>query len=93
MPSRWFRRRWDESRGDGFDSWGAATYYFEVGGDGWPTRRIEVYDKGPRRRYGPEQEQDGHGQLGLVRLDEFEDWTQWAIAQEDFEKKVWSADE
>jgi len=37
----WFQRRWEESRGDQFASWGAATYYFEVGPDGRPVRQVE----------------------------------------------------
>jgi hypothetical protein len=46
-PARFFRRRWEDSRGDEFDAWGAATYLFEVGDNGWPVRQIQVYDAGP----------------------------------------------
>lgn len=91
MPSRWFKRRWEESCGDEFDSWGAATYYFEVGEDGWPLRQVEVYDNGPTLRYGPEHEEDKYGQVGQAQLDESEDWAAWAITAEDFEQ-AWSPD-
>jgi hypothetical protein len=64
MELRWFRRRWEESRGDGFASWGAATYFFEVGPDGRPVRQVEVYDAGPTLRYGPDHPEDEFGQLG-----------------------------
>lgn len=47
VAMRYYRRRWNETRGDAFSSWGGATYYFEVGEDGWPTRQVEVYDAGP----------------------------------------------
>src|SRR5690242_1847415 len=47
MPSRFFRRRWAESRGDEFDGWGHSVWYFEVGEDGWPVRWGRV--TGPRR--------------------------------------------
>ena len=92
MPSRWFMRRWEESRGDKFSSWGSATYYFEVGPDGWPTRQIEVYDNGLILRYGPDHREDEFGQLGQAPLDEVEDWSPWAIAAQDFEN-AWATDQ
>ncbi len=90
VAMRYFRRRWNDSRGDGFDSWGATTYYFEVGKDGWPTRQVESYDTGPILRYGQGREEDEYGQLGQARLDESEDWMPWAISQNEFED-AWEA--
>ncbi len=87
---RYYRRRWNATRGDEFDSWGAATYYFEVGKDGWPTRQVEVYDASQVLRYGPGHEEDEYGQLGRARLDELEDWAPWAVSQDDFEE-AWRA--
>jgi len=89
VANRWFKRRWAESRGDRFDAWGAATYFFEVGEEGRPLRQIEVYDNGPTLRYGPTHVEDEYGQLGQTRLDELEDWSAWTISSEDFER-VWS---
>lgn len=86
MSTRWFRRRWEESRGDEYDAWGPSTWFFEVGADGWPRRQVEVYDDGPTLRYGPERDEDRYGGLGQVRLDEFEDWSRWAISSEEFEE-------
>jgi hypothetical protein len=34
MDDRFYRRRWDESRGDEFDAWGHSVWYFEVDNDG-----------------------------------------------------------
>lgn len=85
VETRWFRRRWEEPRGDSFDSWGAATYFFETGEDGWPTRQIEVYDAGPTLRYGPSHTEDEYGQLGQATLDGLDDWTPWRISGEEFE--------
>jgi len=87
---RWFSRRWEEPRGDSLDAWGAATYYFETGEDGRPTRQVETYDAGPALRYGPGHEDDEYGGLGQARLDEYEDWTPWSISREAFEA-VWGA--
>lgn len=86
MVSRYFRRRWDESRGDDFDIWGCATYYFETAEDGWPVRQVEVYDSGRVLRYGPAHVGDRFGGLGQARLDEFEDWTEWEITADEFER-------
>ncbi|GAA4356095.1 hypothetical protein [Angustibacter luteus] len=91
MQIRWFKRRWDETRGDGFDSWGAATYFFEVTKEGWPSRQIEVYDSGPTLRYGPDHLEDEYGRLGQAQLDEREDWSDWAISSDEFEN-MWSGD-
>jgi hypothetical protein len=91
VAKRWFKRRWDEPRGDRFDSWGAATYFFEVGDDWWPLRQVEVYDSGPTLRYGPDNNEDEYGQLGITRLDDLEDWSPWAIPSVEFER-VWSSD-
>jgi hypothetical protein len=87
---RYYRRRWDATRGDEFVSWGAATYYFEVGEDGWPTRQMDIYDAGPVLRYSPDRQEDEYGQLGQARLDELEDWTPWEVSQEDFDA-AWKA--
>lgn len=90
VAMRYYRRHWSDTRGDEFETWGAATYYFEVGEDGWPIRQLEVYDAGPVLRYGPGREEDEYGQLRQARLDELEDWAPWAISQNEFEK-AWKA--
>jgi hypothetical protein len=63
VRNRFYRRRWDETRGDQFDSWGCSTWYFEVGDDGWPVRQVEAYDAGPVLRYGTGYDEDGYGAL------------------------------
>jgi hypothetical protein len=90
VARRWFKRRWDESRGDKFDSWGAATWFVEVGDDGWPLRQVEVYDDGPVLRYGPNRTEDDYGGLGAARLEAVEDWTRWVISAAEFEE-AWSS--
>jgi hypothetical protein len=92
MEARYFKRRWEESRGEGFASWGGVTYYFEIGEDGRPTRQVEVYDSGVRLHYGPDHEEDEYGGLGDARVDDLEDWSPWAITREEFEQ-AWTAPE
>ena len=87
MPSRFYRRRWNESRGDEFYAWGPAVYLFQVGEDGFAVRQIEVYDAGPVLRYGPGHLEDRYGFLTSVRLTgDGEDWSPYAIAGEEFER-------
>jgi hypothetical protein len=89
VVSRYFSRRWGESRGDEVDGWGHSVWYFEVDDDGCPVRQVEVYDAGPVLRYGPGHEEDQYGRLGYGSLgDSEEDWTPYAITRDVFER-VW----
>ncbi|WP_169952787.1 hypothetical protein [Microbispora sp. H11081] len=91
MNGQFYRRRWDESRGDEFDDWGHSVWYFEVDDDGCPVRQVEVYDAGPVLRYGPEHKEDRYGGLGQASLfDPDEDWKQFVITRDMFER-VWES--
>ncbi len=86
MSSRFFRRRWDDPRGDEFHGWGPSVWYFEVGDDGWPVRQVEAYDAGPVLRYGPDHQEDRYGGLGQTSLDDLdEDWGRFGIDRDEFE--------
>ncbi|WP_433825820.1 hypothetical protein ACQP2E_27390 [Actinoplanes sp. CA-015351] len=54
MPSRVYRRRWTETRGDEFNGRGHSVWFFEAGDDGWLVRQVEVYDASRILRYGPD---------------------------------------
>ena len=71
---RYFKRLWDETRGDQFDHWGTATYYFEVGSDGYPKRQIEIYENENVLSYDSNHIEDQYGGLADQPLDlvEFE---------------------
>jgi hypothetical protein len=87
VPSRFYRRRWDETRGDEFDDWGCSVWYFEVADDGWPVRQVEVYDAGRVLRYGLGHEDDRYGIIGQASLyDSGEDWSDFEITEADFER-------
>lgn len=85
VGSRFFKRRWEESRGDEYDAWGASTWYFEIGEDSFPIRQVEIYDRGPTLRYGPEHDEDQYGFLSYAKFDDDEDWTPWEIPRAQFE--------
>jgi hypothetical protein len=48
---RYFKFRWNESRGDKFDDWGKSTFYHELDEDFWAIRQIEIYDNGNILKY------------------------------------------
>jgi hypothetical protein len=88
---RYFKRRWNETRGDNFDSWGFSTWYFEVNVENYVTRQVEEYDNGKRLRYGTDVSiEDNYGGLSSYRLFETEsDESEYSlITQSDFES-VW----
>jgi hypothetical protein len=88
---RYFKRNWDERRGDEHDHWGTSTWYFETEPDMWPTRQIEVYANGRVLRYDHQHIEDDFGKLSDVALDAAE-FAPYAIAQSEFER-VWNSGE
>ena len=85
----YFKRHWNESRGDAHDDWGVSTWYFETGEDMWPTRLIEVYANGRVSRYDRQLVEDEFGGLSEAALDAAE-FAPFAITQSEFEQ-VWSS--
>ncbi len=61
---RYFRRPWDEPRGDAYDHWGTSTWYLEVGDDLFISRQIEVYADGTVLKYDEFHPADAYGGLG-----------------------------
>lgn len=87
MALRFYRRRWAESRGDEFDSWGHSVWFFEVDDGGWPVRQIEVYDSGRVLRYGAHHQEDRYGGLGEASLyDSGDEWSNFEITEVEFER-------
>jgi hypothetical protein len=92
VSNRFYRRRWDETRGDEFADWGHSVWYFEVGADGWPVRQVEVYDTGRILRYGPTHQEDCYGGLGEASLyGSGDEWSNFEITEAEFER-VWDSD-
>lgn len=85
----YFKRRWDESRGDARGGWGSSWWFFEVDADGYATRQIEIYDSGPTKRYSLESPEDADGFLSVDRVDELGDWSTWQIGADEF-NRAWA---
>ncbi|OEK00687.1 hypothetical protein BFP97_03820 [Roseivirga sp. 4D4] len=83
MP-RYFKRNWQETRGDEFDSWGTSVWFFEVDDHNFPTRQIEVYQNGKRLRYDSKNPFDDYGQLSDQALD-LEEFKELEIRQDQFQ--------
>lgn len=81
---RYFRRHWDEDRGDEHADWGGATYYFEVDEALMPIRQIEIYDAGPTLRYSTEAPTGPNGFLSDQPLDS-DDYAPFEVNQAAFE--------
>lgn len=84
--SRYFKRKWDETRGDELDFWGKSTWYFEVGTDGYPIKQIELYENGNRLKYHSEKTFDDYGSLGDQALD-MDEFKEFEIEKAEFENE------
>jgi hypothetical protein len=84
----YFKRQWEESRGDEHADWGASTWYFETEHDMWPIRQIEVYASGTVLQYDRDHIEDVFGGLSEAPLDATE-FAPFVITQAEFER-IWS---
>jgi hypothetical protein len=82
--NRYFKRRWEESRGDEFDHWGPSEWYFELNDDGYPVRQVERYDRGQVLKYDANRLYDEYGGLGDQALD-LDELKEFEITVEEFE--------
>ncbi len=83
---KYYKREWNETRGDEFDSWGTSLWYFEIGEDNYITRQIEVYKNGNRLKYHSEKKFDDYGGLGTEPLDIIE-FKEFEIDKIEFEEE------
>jgi len=83
---RYFKSKWDDTRGDEWDNWGTSMWYFEIGKDGYPTRQITVYENGKRLKYSEALKDDHFGGLGDQSIDEAE-FRKQEIDRIEFEKE------
>lgn len=85
---KYYKRNWDETRGDEFDNWGKSIWYFETDKSGLPIKQIEVYQNGKILKYDQTKLEDEFGGLGDQELD-IEEYSEFEISKEEFEK-IWN---
>ncbi len=90
MP-RYYKRHWDEPRGDQFSHWGTSDWLFEVGPDHYPSRQIEIYENGIVIRYSELHKEDQYGGLSDQACD-LAEFSNHEILREEFEE-VWAAED
>lgn len=66
---KYYKYRWNETRGDQFDNWGYSLWYIEVGEDNFINRQIEIYDNGKVLKYSQDKFEDEFGGLGNQKFD------------------------
>jgi hypothetical protein len=82
---RYFKRYWNEPRGDSHDDWGCSWWYFETDEAGVVERQVEVYDSGPTLRYDQSRQEDEYGGLSEKPLD-IADFEAFEVNRDDFEQ-------
>jgi len=80
----YFKRRWDENRGDEYAGWGCSDYYFEVIPDGTVIRQMEIYDSGVVLQYHPDHLTDTFGFLTDQSID-LSEFAPFSISRQEFE--------
>lgn len=89
--SRFFKRPWDECRGDAYEAWGTSVWYFELDDERYPVRQIEIYESGDVLTYDQTHLDDEYGGLGEAALDGEEEWKPFEIAEHEFDSAWRSA--
>jgi hypothetical protein len=81
---KYYHRRWDEDRGDSHADWGGSEWWFEVEDDGTVLRQIEIYDRGPIKRYSTENAEDSDGRMAAIPL-ELAEFAPFETMRDEFE--------
>jgi hypothetical protein len=82
---RYYKRQWGEPRGDEYNHWGPATYFFEADDDGWVVRQVEVYQGGQILRYSQQHDKDEFGMLTDQPLD-LAEFQSFATSKDEFDR-------
>ena len=89
---RYDRYRWNETRGDEYDSLGHSTHLLEVGEDEYAVRQMEIYDNETVLKYNSQHLSDEYGMLADKALDaeELKESGTENISAEEFEV-IWNS--
>lgn len=83
---RYFKRNWNETRGDQYNNWGKSIWFFETENNGEVLRQIEIYDNGKALKYDNQNNEDEFGGLANQNLD-LTEFIEFTIEKEEFESK------
>ncbi|MFI1770315.1 hypothetical protein [Thalassobellus citreus] len=83
---KYFKRNWNETRGDQYESWGKSVWFFETDNNGEVLRQIEAYENGKVLKYDNQNIEDEFGGLADQNLD-LTEFKEFSIEKEEFENK------
>jgi len=81
----YFKRAWNDTRGDSYDHWGTSIWYFETKDNGEVIRQIEEYENGQKNKYCNNHKEDKYGGLSIYPLD-LPDFQSFKIKKIEFER-------
>lgn len=84
--SRFYRRPWDEPRGDQHDAWGTCVYYFWVLG-GVVEQQVQRYDDGTTLAYDRYHREDEYGFMTTEPLEPTE-WEPFSVGLATYQREV-----
>lgn len=82
----YYKRNWNETRGDQYDSWGKSIWYFETDDKGVVLRQVEAYENGKVLKYDNQNIEDEFSGLADQNLD-LNEFVEFSIEKEEFENK------
>ncbi|WP_452601865.1 hypothetical protein [Pontimicrobium sp. MEBiC06410] len=82
----YYKRNWNETRGDQYDSWEKSIWYFETDDKGVVLRQVEAYENGKVLKYDNQNIEDEFGGLADQNLD-LNEFVKFSIEKEEFENK------
>lgn len=80
---RYFRRPWDDDRGDEYASWGTSMFYLAIDNTGTVRQQVEVYASGVALAYDEQHDEDEFGGLTYADLD-LEEFAPFEITRQEF---------
>lgn len=84
---RYFRREWDEDRGDQYASWGTSTFYLALDDEGYAHAQVEVYADGTVIAYDAKHDEDQYGFLTYAQL-ELDEFAPYEIGERNFHEEL-----
>ena len=85
-PPKYYKRNWEETRGDEYENWGKSIWYLEIDKEGYAMRQIEKYENGKKLKYDLKNIEDEFGGLSDQPID-LEEFVNLEITKDEFEEQ------